>query len=119
MADLKHEYEQRLDDVNQEVESAHAQVVERLHAHTPQQGRYRLQGEIARGGMGAILKVWDEDLRRALAMKVILGRVESQPPADTPQVDPSKLAHQTSVAAVAARQRESAEQARAALVEDR
>ncbi len=35
--------------------------------------RYRMEGEIARGGMGAILKVWDSDLHRALAMKVILG----------------------------------------------
>jgi hypothetical protein len=29
--------------------------------------RYQLEGELARGGMGAILKVWDEDLRRSLA----------------------------------------------------
>src|SRR5262245_19222821 len=35
-------------------------------------GRYRLTDEIARGGMGAVLKVWDEDLRRSLAMKIIL-----------------------------------------------
>jgi len=34
--------------------------------------RYKLEGEIARGGMGAILRVWDEDLRRHLAMKVAL-----------------------------------------------
>jgi serine/threonine protein kinase/tetratricopeptide (TPR) repeat protein len=31
-------------------------------------------GEVARGGMGAILKVWDEALDRPLAMKVILSR---------------------------------------------
>ena len=34
--------------------------------------RYRVRGEIARGGMGSILKVWDRDLRRHLAMKVAL-----------------------------------------------
>jgi serine/threonine-protein kinase len=34
--------------------------------------RFRLEGEIARGGMGAILKVHDESLQRDLAMKVIL-----------------------------------------------
>ena len=34
--------------------------------------RYRIEGEVARGGMGAILKVWDDDLRRVLAMKVAL-----------------------------------------------
>lgn len=39
--------------------------------------RYRLEGEIARGGMGAILEVWDKDLRRPLVMKVILGKGES------------------------------------------
>jgi formylglycine-generating enzyme required for sulfatase activity/serine/threonine protein kinase len=35
-------------------------------------GRYDVEDEIARGGMGAILRVWDEDLRRHLAMKVAL-----------------------------------------------
>ena len=34
--------------------------------------RYKARDEIARGGMGAILRVWDEDLRRPLAMKVAL-----------------------------------------------
>lgn len=34
--------------------------------------RYQAKQEIARGGMGAILRVWDEDLRRPLAMKVVL-----------------------------------------------
>ncbi len=33
---------------------------------------YENKGEIARGGMGAVVEVWDEHLRRALAMKVIL-----------------------------------------------
>jgi protein kinase-like protein/sulfatase-modifying factor enzyme 1 len=32
-----------------------------------------MRGEVARGGMGAIIRVWDEELRRPLAMKVILG----------------------------------------------
>jgi tetratricopeptide (TPR) repeat protein/tRNA A-37 threonylcarbamoyl transferase component Bud32 len=35
--------------------------------------RYVSRGEIARGGMGAIYKVRDKDLRRSLAMKVMLG----------------------------------------------
>lgn len=34
--------------------------------------RYILKGELGRGGMGAVLKVFDSDLRRSLAMKVIL-----------------------------------------------
>ncbi len=52
---------------------ARAQAPIPLEVKTP---RYRLEGEIARGGMGAVLKVWDNDLRRALAMKVILGESE-------------------------------------------
>ena len=30
--------------------------------------------ELARGGQGSVLKVWDEDLRRNLAMKVVLSK---------------------------------------------
>ena len=37
-------------------------------------GDYRIVREIGRGGMGAILRVWDEQLGRHLAMKVALGR---------------------------------------------
>ncbi len=40
--------------------------------------RYQARGELARGGMGTILKAWDRDLRRALAMKVL----RSGPPGD-------------------------------------
>ena len=36
--------------------------------------RYSIKGGLARGGMGVIYKVWDRDLRRTLAMKVVLGR---------------------------------------------
>ena len=32
--------------------------------------RYRVRRELARGGMGTILEVWDQDLRRRVAMKV-------------------------------------------------
>ena len=35
-------------------------------------GRYRLEGEIARGGMGAVLKAHDTDLGRPIAVKVLL-----------------------------------------------
>ncbi|MEQ1892967.1 MAG: serine/threonine-protein kinase, partial [Planctomycetota bacterium] len=52
---------------------ATAQVLERLLAHGAHGKRYQTRGEVARGGMGVILKVWDEDLRRELAMKVVLG----------------------------------------------
>jgi hypothetical protein len=43
------------------------QLLKRLADHTFKGSRYQLRGELARGGMGAILKVWDEDLRRSLA----------------------------------------------------
>jgi len=55
-----------------------ASVIQRLEAHSFKESRYRFKGEIARGGMGAILKVWDEDLRRNLAMKVVLGGGDSR-----------------------------------------
>jgi eukaryotic-like serine/threonine-protein kinase len=42
-------------------------------------GRYQLQGEIARGGMGAILKGRDVDLGRELAIKVLLESHEDNP----------------------------------------
>ncbi|MGK0483426.1 MAG: tRNA A-37 threonylcarbamoyl transferase component Bud32 [Planctomycetota bacterium] len=52
--------------------------------------RYKIVGEFARGGMGAILRVWDRDLRRTLAMKVVLGQGEPQQ-GDTPPVDERTL----------------------------
>ena len=73
-----------------------AEVLQKLASHRPDHSRYKLEGEIARGGMGAILKVWDEDLGRHLAMKVILGREEDElDPADTtadaPHVEERRL----------------------------
>ncbi len=41
--------------------------------------RYQLQGEIARGGMGAILKGRDTDLGRDLAIKVLLEEHKDKP----------------------------------------
>ncbi len=52
--------------------SASAGVLQRLSAQSPVMGRYEARREIARGGMGAILEVWDSELRRTLAMKVVL-----------------------------------------------
>ncbi len=49
-------------------------VVERLNEHRPQGTRYEVHDEIARGGMGVILKLWDQDLRRNLAMKALMPR---------------------------------------------
>ncbi len=49
---------------------ADTDLLGRLAARRPAETRYTQGEEIARGGMGAILNVWDEDLRRELAMKV-------------------------------------------------
>ena len=36
--------------------------------------RYTVEGEIARGGMGVVFRVWDKKLRRSMAMKVLRDR---------------------------------------------
>ena len=66
-----------------------SEVVRRLAERGKIFGRYELRGEVARGGQGAILRVWDEDLRRNLAMKVVLGKSEER--GDTPHVDSRTL----------------------------
>ena len=42
-------------------------------------GRYHLSGEIARGGMGAVLRGRDVDLGRELAVKVLLEKHANRP----------------------------------------
>lgn len=57
-------------------------VVRPKSAEIPDSGsdsRYQLQGEIARGGMGAILKGRDTDLGRDLAIKVLLDTHKDKP----------------------------------------
>ncbi|MEM6675121.1 MAG: serine/threonine-protein kinase [Planctomycetota bacterium] len=67
-------------------------VLKRLGAHASDTTRYRIDGEVARGGMGAILEVWDEDLRRKLAMKVALDGSRSGTAASADSLDPRVLA---------------------------
>ncbi len=57
---------------------ASGEIVRRLTERGNVFGRYRLKDELARGGQGTILRVWDEDLRRSLAMKVILDKEEKK-----------------------------------------
>lgn len=67
------------------------ELIEKIAKHSSPNPRYTFKGEVARGGMGAILKVWDGDLRRNLAMKVILGGAqETQHEKEVP--DPSRIA---------------------------
>ena len=42
-------------------------------------GRYRIEGEIARGGVGAVYKAHDDDLGRSLAVKMLLDDHRSNP----------------------------------------
>jgi len=53
--------------------------------------RYEVKREIARGGMGTILRVWDDDLRRNLAMKVLHAKERSGEDSDATTVDREKL----------------------------
>ena len=52
--------------------SGSAELLDRLSHQAPEDGRYEPLGEVARGGMGVVFRVWDADLRRRLAMKVLL-----------------------------------------------
>jgi WD40 repeat protein/serine/threonine protein kinase/tetratricopeptide (TPR) repeat protein len=66
----------------QEVDDAHRSKVQLKSPEVPvrnSEGRYELQGEIARGGMGAILKGRDMDLGRDLAIKVLLDEHKHKP----------------------------------------
>ena len=53
-----------------------AETIARLARRGDAFGRYTIEGEVARGGQGAVLCAWDEDLQRRLAMKVVLARQE-------------------------------------------
>jgi len=71
---------------------ASGELLRRILAQGSKGARYRLRGEIARGGMGAILRVWDEDLGRELAMKVVLGSEGDSGRGSTPRVDERRVA---------------------------
>jgi len=64
--------------------------VKRLEGQRPPSEKHSLVSEIARGAMGIIQKVWDADLQRYLAKKVILSRKPAA--VDRPsEVDPQLL----------------------------
>ena len=69
-------------------EDLFASLVER----EPSRARYRLDGELARGGMGKVLRVWDGHLRRHLAMKVSLGPSDASTQEASPLLEARSLA---------------------------
>jgi len=69
-----------------------SEVLSRLVSKPPASTRYSIRDEVARGGMGAVLRVWDEELRRHLAMKVMLGKGVAGASDDAPAVDSRLLA---------------------------
>ncbi len=78
-------------DEDDEGSSSSSRVMERLSNSGSLSKSYRSKSLVARGGMGAILSVWDEDLRRTLAMKIVLGREEEPNAEGTPQVGENQL----------------------------
>jgi formylglycine-generating enzyme required for sulfatase activity/serine/threonine protein kinase len=59
-------------DAPEESRGSHSARIEKLARQRADPGaRYEVKGELGRGGMGLVLEVWDTDLRRALAMKVL------------------------------------------------
>ncbi|MBL8768660.1 MAG: SUMF1/EgtB/PvdO family nonheme iron enzyme [Planctomycetes bacterium] len=48
-----------------------ASLLAQLRERGENAGRYAIEGELGRGGMGVVLRVFDRDLRRKLAMKVM------------------------------------------------
>ena len=68
-----------------------SELLERLAADHAGGARYELRGEVARGGMGAVMQAWDRDLRRNLAMKVVLGRQGLGAAGASPDLSPRDL----------------------------
>jgi serine/threonine protein kinase/formylglycine-generating enzyme required for sulfatase activity len=62
-----------------EGERAWAELLESLGRFRPAESRYRVDAEIDSGGQGAIYRVWDRELDRPLAMKVVLSQGEGSP----------------------------------------
>jgi serine/threonine protein kinase/Flp pilus assembly protein TadD len=74
-------------DEPQSLGTATNELLKRLAEHGVRSPRYKVEGEVARGGMGAILRVWDADLRRHLAMKVALAKGDAPASGPTPRLD--------------------------------
>lgn len=79
-----------------EGESAHVVKPKSDAMPLPEQigGRYQLSGEIARGGMGAVLRGRDVDLGRDLAVKVLLEKYANRPEVARRFIEEAQIAGQ-------------------------
>ncbi|MBK7644260.1 MAG: SUMF1/EgtB/PvdO family nonheme iron enzyme [Planctomycetes bacterium] len=66
-------------------------LISRISKPGARYARYRIDSEVGHGAMGSVLRIWDTELRRFLAMKVILGRADATADGDTPPVSSSKV----------------------------
>ncbi|MCP3915136.1 MAG: SUMF1/EgtB/PvdO family nonheme iron enzyme [bacterium] len=63
----------------------------RLEASKPEESRYHIRGQVSEGGQGAVMRVWDEHLRRPLAMKVMIGAGAVPATGATPPLEQRRL----------------------------
>ncbi|MFT5292431.1 MAG: hypothetical protein ACI82F_004519, partial [Planctomycetota bacterium] len=71
--------------------SSGRRLIDKLADSVKLSSRYRVSRELARGGMGTILRVWDDDLRRNLAMKVMHGLANTDASTRTGSADQERL----------------------------
>ena len=85
-----------------EAEGESAHIVQPKSDAMPPPGqtgdRYQLQGEIGRGGMGAVLRGHDVDLGRDLAVKVLLEKHQDRPDVVRRFVEEARIGGQRGVA---------------------
>ncbi len=67
------------------------QALGQLRSRGAGSSRYKLLGEVGRGSMGVVLRIFDEDLQRTLAMKVVRGAEGNSPPRRASVVRPPSL----------------------------
>ncbi|HCN07691.1 MAG TPA: hypothetical protein DIT01_07135 [Lentisphaeria bacterium] len=70
------------------------QITQRLLNRERQHGRYIVRDQLARGGMGVIYTVYDQDLRRTTAMKVLPPQILHQEPKVSSFIEESRITAQ-------------------------